>query len=215
MLAFETFMPLQSDLNGDPVLTLTPSTAAAAAGVAVVPSPPPPSTATKEISFASAAAGGFTVEVTVAPNATAGSSAGVAFGKAGDCIYVGVSMATQELTVEQISASAAGAAASNSVLATVSLNKTVVSGWNMLRVRISTDSDGAAKLDCFFNPTHTDKGGADRGLRLSAQLHTGSSGGVVGASSVTLMAVGAAAKFDYVGAYTAAMIASMIPPFSD
>ena len=64
-------------------------------------------------------------------------------------------------------------------------------------------------LDCFFNPTHADPSGPDRGLRLSVPLKGGNT--VAGSSSVSLMAVNAAAKFDYVGVYTDEKIASMLP----
>ena len=139
MLAFDTFTPLKSNLNGDPVLDLVPAAGAKAAS--------------RRIPFAHGpTTGGFTVETTVdlstRANATIGSTAGVMLGKSG--VYVSVSFQKQELAVEISTADADivstgheslradGGSTPRVVLASVSLNKTVVPvGWNMLRVRVS------------------------------------------------------------------------------
>ena len=73
-------------------------------------------------------------------------------------------------------------------------NHVAVSGWNMLRLQIAADV-----ASVWFNPTHADKAGPERGMRLTPAIKRPRGTTDLAAA----VRGGAGAKVDYVGVFKA------------
>ena len=84
------------------------------------------------------------------------------------------------------------------------LPRAAVAGWNMLRMRLtpSPTPGGQVLVELRFNPTHADKPGVGRGMRLSANVSSADLGPVGGSARVyAATSGGAAAQVDYIGVF--------------